>query len=102
MATNNIKKIKRFSISKVYRRDQPMMNKGRFREFYQCDVDIAGDYKSMIPDAEILKIVCEILDNINVSKYTVKINHRKLLEAMIELSGAPLTKFRSICSSVDK
>lgn len=104
MATNKkINKIKRFSISKVYRRDQPMMNKGRFREFYQCDIDIAGDYGgNMIADAEIVKVVCEILDKIDVSKYVVKINHRKLLEAMIELSGAPLTKFRSICSSIDK
>lgn len=103
MATNKkINKIKRYSISKVYRRDQPMMTKGRFREFYQCDIDIAGDYPGMVPDAEIVKIVCEILDGIDVSKYVVKVNHRKLLEAMIELSGAPLTKFRSICSSIDK
>lgn len=57
----NIKKIKRFHIGKVYRRDQPVMTKGRFREFYQCDFDIAGDYDKMIPDAEVLVVMQEIL-----------------------------------------
>lgn len=42
VAMNRIHNIKRFHIAKVYRRDQPQMNKGRFREFYQCDFDIAG------------------------------------------------------------
>jgi ATP phosphoribosyltransferase regulatory subunit HisZ len=102
MVTNNFKKIKRFAIAKVYRRDQPNITKGRFREFYQCDFDIAGPGESMIADAEVLKIVCEILDTVNVSQYVVKINHRLLLEAMIELSSIPLTKFRSVCSSIDK
>jgi histidyl-tRNA synthetase len=37
------------------------MNKGRFREFYQCDFDIAGSYNLMIPDAEVVKVVTEIL-----------------------------------------
>ena len=40
----------------VYRRDQPQMSRGRFREFYQCDLDIAGAYATMVPDAEILKV----------------------------------------------
>ena len=52
-----IQQIKRFHMAKVYRRDQPQMNKGRFREFYQCDFDIAGDYAPMIPDAEVLTVV---------------------------------------------
>jgi histidyl-tRNA synthetase len=42
LALNNIANIKRFHIAKVYRRDNPQMNKGRFREFYQCDFDVAG------------------------------------------------------------
>jgi histidyl-tRNA synthetase len=40
----------------VYRRDNPQMNRGRFREFYQCDFDIAGAYPSMVPDAEVLRV----------------------------------------------
>merc|ERR1719223_2509080 len=43
--------IKRYQIAKVYRRDNPSINKGRMREFYQCDFDIAGQYEQMVPDA---------------------------------------------------
>ncbi len=61
VAIKGIDQIKRYHIAKVYRRDQPAMNKGRFREFYQCDFDIAGTYESMLPDAEVIKIMHEIL-----------------------------------------
>ena len=57
VAQHAITNMKRYHIAKVYRRDQPQMTKGRFREFYQCDLDIAGSYPSMVPDAEILKVV---------------------------------------------
>jgi len=40
------------------------MNKGRFREFYQCDFDIAGHYDAMIPDAECIKLMTEVLDEV--------------------------------------
>lgn len=56
VALHGIGNIKRYHIAKVYRRDQPQMNRGRFREFFQCDFDIAGDYPPMIPDAEVLKV----------------------------------------------
>jgi histidyl-tRNA synthetase len=50
--------VQRFHIARVYRRDNPAMNRGRFREFYQCDFDIAGDFPSgkMMPDAEVIKV----------------------------------------------
>jgi histidyl-tRNA synthetase len=88
MANNsNIKKIKRFHIGKVYRRDQPIMTKGRFREFYQCDFDIAGKYDPMIPDAEVLVVMQEILEAVGITEFKVKVNHRKILEAMVETAG---------------
>lgn len=102
LATNNLKKIKRFHIGKVYRRDQPDMNRGRFREFYQCDLDIAGSYESMLPDAEILTIIHEIMTSLDVGKFEIKLCHRMLLEGIIVLAGAPLDKFKTICSSIDK
>lgn len=46
----------RSRILQVYRRDQPQMSRGRFREFFQCDFDIAGSYPAMVPDAEVLKV----------------------------------------------
>ena len=102
MALHNFPSIKRFHIAKVYRRDNPQMNKGRFREFYQCDFDIAGTYGLMIPDAEVLKVLIEILTNLNIGNFVVKLNHRKFLDAMVDLSGCEKRKFKAICSSVDK
>jgi len=78
------------------------MNKGRFREFYQCDFDIAGDYALMIPDSEVLSVVCEILQALEIGEFTVKVNHRKFLDAMVELAGCEKRKFKTICSSIDK
>jgi histidyl-tRNA synthetase len=102
VAENAISNIKRFHIAKVYRRDQPQMSKGRFREFYQCDFDIAGETSKMIPEAEVLKVVCEILSNLEVGTFVVKINNRKFLDSIIELSGCDKSQFKTICSSIDK
>ena len=55
LAMNSVGNIKRYHIAKVYRRDQPQLNRGRYREFYQCDFDIAGTYSPMVPDAEVRK-----------------------------------------------
>ncbi|KAI9306373.1 histidyl-tRNA synthetase [Cunninghamella echinulata] len=93
---------KRYHIAKVYRRDQPAMTKGRMREFYQCDFDIAGTYDPMIPDAEILKILIEALTALDIGKFTVKINHRKILDGIFEVCGVPEQNIRPISSAVDK
>ncbi|PUU74699.1 hypothetical protein B9Z19DRAFT_1092163 [Tuber borchii] len=98
----SIQNIKRYHIAKVYRRDQPAMTKGRMREFYQCDFDIAGAYDPMLPDAEILRITTEILDSLNLGSYTIKINHRKILDGLFQICGVPIDKIRSISSAVDK
>ncbi|PLW12502.1 hypothetical protein PCANC_16571, partial [Puccinia coronata f. sp. avenae] len=94
--------IKRYHIAKVYRRDQPAMTKGRMREFYQCDFDIAGATDPMIADAEVLTIACEVLEALQVGPFTIKLNHRKLLDGIFDLCGVPEDKFRAISSAVDK
>jgi histidyl-tRNA synthetase len=115
------KQMKRYHIAKVYRRDNPAMTKGRFREFYQCDYDIAGESESMIPDAECLKVMAEVLAELNIGAFTIKVghirflknirpctyefsklNHRMLLDGIFEISGVPENSFRPICSAVDK
>jgi histidyl-tRNA synthetase len=78
------------------------MTRGRYREFYQCDFDIAGSYDPMMPDAECVKVVVEILTSLNIGDFVVKLNHRKLLDGMFEACGVPSDKFRTICSAVDK
>lgn len=56
----------------------------------------------MIPDAECVKVIQEILDTLNIGSYVIKLNHRLLLDGMFEACGVPSDKFRSICSAVDK
>lgn len=116
LAMNKITNIKRYHIAKVYRRDNPAMTRGRYREFYQCvshlqiclftldwldyrpswihlnlpfarklcvtqsicvcvfqDFDIAGQYDAMIPDAECLKIVHEILSELDLGDFRIKV-----------------------------
>ncbi|KAJ3329521.1 Cytoplasmic and mitochondrial histidine tRNA synthetase, partial [Kappamyces sp. JEL0680] len=98
----DMQNIKRYQIAKVYRRDNPSINKGRMREFYQCDFDIAGTYESMIPDAEVLRVTTEILSSLPIGDFVIKINHRKLLDGMFQVCGVPDDKIRTISSAVDK
>ncbi|KAK6298909.1 hypothetical protein J4Q44_G00304190 [Coregonus suidteri] len=102
LAMNKITNIKRYHIAKVYRRDNPAMTRGRYREFYQCDFDIAGQYDPMIPDAECLKIVHEILSELELGDFRIKVNDRRILDGMFAVCGVPDDKFRTICSTVDK
>ncbi|KAL3737497.1 hypothetical protein ACJRO7_019096 [Eucalyptus globulus] len=100
MAMNGLTSLKRYQIAKVYRRDNP--SKGRHREFYQCDFDIAGQNVRMGPDFEVIEVLVELLDKLNIGDYEIKLNHRKLLDGMLKICGVPPEKFRTICSSIDK
>jgi len=102
VAMNKVEKIKRYQIAKVYRRDNPSISRGRYREFYQCDFDIAGAYDPMVADAECVKIVKDILCSMEVGKFSIKVNHRKILDGIFEVCGVAPDMFRTICSSVDK
>ena len=104
---SSIQSIKRYHIAKVYRRDQPAMTKGRMREFYQCDFDIAGVYDRMVPDAEIIRIICEIFGEQGLGwtqngGFLIKINHRGVLDGIFEVCGVPKEQIRAISSAVDK
>ncbi|CAJ2500938.1 Uu.00g037910.m01.CDS01 [Anthostomella pinea] len=110
----DVQNIKRYHIAKVYRRDQPAMTKGRMREFYQCDFDIAGSYDAMLPDVEVIRIITEVFNALGwQGTYTVKLNHRKILDGIFQVCGVPdglITdsrrgiedKIRTISSAVDK
>jgi len=100
---SDIQTIKRFHIGKVYRRDQPAMTKGRMREFYQCDFDVAGEFEPMGPDSLCIAIVCDILDELGwEGTYTIKLNNRKILDGIFQVCGVPDEKIRTISSAVDK
>lgn len=103
LAQNKIQAISRYHIGKVYRRDNPSITKGRFREFYQCDIDFAGKFDTMMADAKCLKILCEILTQVKLPyNFCIKINHRLVLSGMFQICGVPADKFKPICSSIDK
>ncbi|KAJ5440736.1 Histidine-tRNA ligase/ATP phosphoribosyltransferase regulatory subunit [Penicillium cf. griseofulvum] len=100
---SDVRSIKRYHIAKVYRRDQPAINKGRMREFYQCDFDIAGTFDAMVPDAEIIRIISEVFEELGwTGRYTIKLNHRKILDGVFAVCGVPEDKLRPISSAVDK
>ncbi|GAA52832.1 histidyl-tRNA synthetase [Clonorchis sinensis] len=102
VAMNKIKNIKRYQIGKVYRRDQPAMTRGRYREFYQCDFDIAGEYGPMLADVECLRIVYEVLSELALGEFVIKVNHRRLLDGLFRACDVPAEKFTATCSAVDK
>lgn len=102
VACNSISAIKRYHIAKVYRRDQPAMTKGRMREFYQCDFDVAGNYDVMVPDSEVLAILVEGLQGLGIDDFKVKLNHRKILDGIFEACGVAPDDVRKVSSAVDK
>lgn len=80
----------------MYRRDNPVVTKGRYREFYQCDFDIAGSYGPMISDTDVLAVGVEIYKNLEIGDFMIKVNHRELLDSMMEICGVPANKIRAI------
>ncbi|NXL49355.1 SYHC protein, partial [Podilymbus podiceps] len=102
LAMNRITNMKRYHVAKVYRRDSPATTRGRYREFYQCDFDIAGQFDPMIPDAECLKIVHEILSDLQLGDFLIKVNDRRILNGMFAVCGIPECKFIAACSTMDK
>lgn len=100
--------LKDITLKKFYRRDKPAPAKGRFREFYQCDFDIAGPSDLMIADSEVISIIHDILiqigkiNGVQNFNFEIRLSHRKLISAMIEVSEIPQEQFRFVCSSIDK
>ncbi len=88
---------KRFQIQPVWRADRPQ--KGRYREFYQCDVDMIGS-RSQMCELELVQIVDEVFRRLGVD-VVVKVNNRKVLTGLAELCGAP-DKVVDITVAIDK
>ena len=76
---------KRYQIQPVWRADRPQ--KGRYREFYQCDADVVGT-KSLICETEILLMIKEVFSLLGILDYSIKINSRKILTGITEAIGA--------------
>ncbi|MCA9915892.1 MAG: ATP phosphoribosyltransferase regulatory subunit, partial [Anaerolineae bacterium] len=90
---------KRYQIAPVFRGERPQ--RGRFREFYQCDADIVG-VANMAADAELISLTTTVLRELGFENFTVKINNRKLLTGMGQYSGVPDDQLPDLYRSVDK
>lgn len=88
---------KRYQMQPVWRADRPQ--KGRYREFYQCDVDVIGS-NSLINEVELIQITHEIFQKLGIN-IVVKINNRKILSGIAEVVGQP-DKITDICVAIDK
>ena len=76
---------RRYQIQPVWRADRPQ--KGRYREFYQCDADIVGS-NSLNSEVELVTIISEVLNNLSLKDHTIFLNNRKVLFALIDSCGA--------------
>jgi histidyl-tRNA synthetase len=77
---------KRYQIQPVWRADRPA--RGRFREFFQCDVDAIGS-RSVVVDAEMLAACSDVLRRLGFTDFTLRVNHRQLLTGLLDVAGVP-------------
>ncbi|NJN25818.1 MAG: histidine--tRNA ligase [Cyclobacteriaceae bacterium] len=89
---------KRYQIQPVWRADRPQ--RGRYREFYQCDADVVGS-DALVCEAEIMLMIGEVMRNLGLDDYIIKVNNRKLLTAITDMVGEQ-GKEAALCVAIDK
>ncbi len=89
---------KRYQIQPVWRADRPQ--KGRYREFYQCDADVVGT-DSLLCEAEIVLMLHEVFEKLNIREFVIKVNNRKILSGIAEVIGAA-GRESELCVAIDK
>src|SRR5260221_1182136 len=90
---------RRYQMQLVWRADRPQ--RGRYREFYQCDVDCVGS-RSVTVEAEMLAMVNAVFSGLGFTEFTIRINHRALLDALMEVTGVPEGRRVAALTAVDK
>jgi histidyl-tRNA synthetase len=90
---------KRYQIQPVWRADRPA--KGRFREFYQCDIDALGSTSPLV-EVELLSAVCDVLGRLGFDDFVVRLNHRRALTALLECAGIPAALHGDALVALDK
>jgi len=89
---------KRYQIQPVWRADRPQ--KGRYREFYQCDVDVVGS-ESLVYEIELIQIFDDVLSKLGLTDFTIQFNNRKILTGIVEVCGEA-DKLTDITVAIDK
>ena len=90
---------KRYQIQPVWRADRPA--RGRFREFYQCDIDAIGS-TSPVVEAELLAAVCDVLGRLRFETFEIRLNHRRALTALLDCAGVPDSLHGEALIALDK
>ncbi len=90
---------KRYQIGQVWRSDRPQ--KGRFREFVQCDIDVVGSF-SLFADAEVIACINAALKDLGIPEILVRINNRKLLDSLVKQAQIPSKKAAEVFRILDK
>jgi histidyl-tRNA synthetase len=90
---------KRYQIQAVWRADRPA--RGRFREFYQCDVDALGS-RSMIVEAELCAAASEALTKLGFNNFTIRLNHRQVLTGVLDAAGVETERHTDALVALDK
>ena len=93
------KPFKRYQIDPVWRAERPQ--KGRYRQFYQCDADTVGS-DSMLADAENVNLIYQVLSRLGFQQFEININNRKLITGLGEYSGVPAEQLGGLYRSIDK
>src|SRR5438876_1283043 len=90
---------KRYQIQPVWRADRPA--RGRFREFYQCDVDVLGS-RSMVVEAELISAASDALVALGFKDFAIRLNHRQVLTGILDQAGVPREKHNDALIALDK
>jgi histidyl-tRNA synthetase len=90
---------KRYQIQPVWRADRPA--RGRFREFYQCDVDAIGS-TSPVVEAEVCAAVSDVLERLGFADFTIRLNHREVLRGLLDGAGVPGALHDTALVAIDK
>jgi len=90
---------KRYQISRVWRADKPA--KGRYREFYQCDIDIIGT-ENLVAEGEVSCVISQVYKKLGFEKFIIKVNSRRLINSILEDIGVEEEKYTDVLRLLDK
>ena len=94
---------RRYQIQRVWRGETPQARKGRFREFYQCDIDIINrDKLSYLAEAEIPSVIYSVFREMAIGEFRIRINNRKVLKGLLQEFGVPEDKSAGVLRILDK
>jgi len=94
---------RRYQIQRVWRGETPQAKKGRWREFYQCDIDIIGrDKLSYLAEAEIPSVIHSVFKEMAIGEFRIRINNRKVLRGLLQAFGVADDKAAAVLRILDK